>query len=193
MLTNRETAPMADDDWALERFYHTIINARDIDETVAFYQALGFEIVRDRRNMKWPPGGGVVFGMIPDVKGKGGTLMALPADPPPDGPMLDIIQWLEPEATFPPVSPTHVPRVTAFRTRNVAAAMRALQAKGYRTTTPEPYAGNAAAGILAVAGVYDPNGNIIELIELAPGLTTSRLQEVYGVEDDAPASAPAMR
>ncbi len=107
--------------------------------------------------------------------------------------MLDIIQWLEPEATFPPVSPNHVPRVTAFRTRNVAAAMRALQAKGYRTTTPDPYAGNAGAGILAVAGVYDPNGNIIELIELAPGLTTSRLQEVYGVEDDAPASPPAMR
>lgn len=184
---------MDDDDWALERFYHTIINARDIDETVAFYQALGFEIVRDRRNMKWPPGGGVITRMIPDVKGKGGTLMALPADPPPDGPMLDIIQWLEPEATFPPVSPTHVPRVTAFRTRNVAAAMRALQAKGYRTTTLEPYAGNAAAGILAVAGVYDPNGNIIELIELAPGLTTSRLQEVYGVEDDAPASTPTMR
>lgn len=24
---------MADDDWQLERFYHTIVNARDIDET----------------------------------------------------------------------------------------------------------------------------------------------------------------
>ena len=70
------------DDWALEQFYHTIINARDIDETVAFYQALGFEIVRDRRNMTWPPGGGVVFGLIPDVKGRSGTLMALPNDPP---------------------------------------------------------------------------------------------------------------
>lgn len=173
------------DDWALEQFYHTIINARDIDETVAFYQALGFEIVRDRRNMTWPPGGGMVFGMIPDVKGRGGTLMALPSDPPPDGPMLDIIQWLKPEATFNPVSPTNVPRVTAFRTRNVAAALKAMQALGYRTTTPEAYTGNAAAGILAVGGVYDPNGNVIELIELASGLTTSRLQEVYGT--DAPA------
>lgn len=181
------------DGWRLERFYHTIINARDIDETVAFYEALGFVIVRDRRNMKWPPGGGVVFGMIPDVKGKGGTLMALPDDPPPEGPMLDIIQWLEPQAAFAPVSPNHVPRVTAFRTRNVAAAMKAMQAKGYRTTTPEPYTGNAAAGIVAVAGVYDPNGNIIELIELAPGLTTSRLQEVYGTEDETASSRPAIR
>jgi catechol 2,3-dioxygenase-like lactoylglutathione lyase family enzyme len=181
------------EEWALERFYHTIVNARDIDETVAFYQALGFVIVRDRRNMTWPPGGGVVFGLIPDVKGKGGTLMALPDDPPPEGPMLDIIQWLQPEACFTPVSPNHVPRVTAFRTRNVAGAMKAMQAKGYRTTTPEPYTGNAAAGIVAVAGVYDPNGNIIELIELAPGLTTSRLQEVYGTDDDAGSSRPAIR
>ena len=171
-------------DWALEQFYHTIVNAQDIDETVIFYQALGFEIVRDRRNMTWPPGGGVVFGLIPDVKGRGGTLMALPNDPPPAGPMLDIIQWLEPEASFNPVSPTTVPRVTAFRTRNVAGALKAMQAKGYRTTTAEAYTGNAAAGILAVGGVYDPNGTVIELIELAPGLTTSRLQEVYGT--DAP-------
>ena len=34
------------DDWRLERFYHTIINAKDIDETVAFYQALGFSLQR---------------------------------------------------------------------------------------------------------------------------------------------------
>lgn len=43
------------DEWLLEQFYRTIINARDIDETVTFYEALGFEIVRDRRNMTWPP------------------------------------------------------------------------------------------------------------------------------------------
>jgi catechol 2,3-dioxygenase-like lactoylglutathione lyase family enzyme len=171
------------DGWVLERFYHTIINARDIDETVRFYQDLGFEIVRDRRRMTWPPGGGLAFGLIPDVKGRGGTLMALPSDPPPDGPMLDIIQWIEPEATFNAISPTTIPRVTAFRTRNVAGALRAMQAKGHRTTTPEALDANAAAGILAVGGVYDPNGNVIELIELAPGLVTSRLQEVHGTDE----------
>ncbi|MEO8811745.1 MAG: VOC family protein [Caulobacteraceae bacterium] len=175
-----------DDDWVLERFYHTIVNARDIDETVRFYLDLGFEIVRDRRNMRWPPGGGVVFGMIPDVRGRGGTLMALPADPPPDGPMLDIIQWIEPTANFNEISPTTVPRVTAFRTRNVQAALTAMRAKGHRTTTLNASTANAAAGILAVGGVYDPNGNVIELIELAPGLVTSRLQQVHGTDHDRP-------
>jgi catechol 2,3-dioxygenase-like lactoylglutathione lyase family enzyme len=171
-------------DWILERFYHTIINAKNIDESVRFYQDLGFTIVRDRRRMTWPAGGGVVFGLIPDVKGRGGTLMALPSDPPPDGPMIDIIQWLEPEATFNDISPTTVPRVTAFRTRNVQGALEAMQAKGWRTTTKDAYAGNAAAGIKAVGGVYDPNGNVIELIELEPGLVTSRLQETYGTDSD---------
>ncbi|MHB8529015.1 MAG: VOC family protein [Caulobacteraceae bacterium] len=172
------------EDWIVERFYHTIINARDIDETVRFYQDLGFMIVRDRRRMTWPPGGGVVFGLIPDVKGRGGTLMALPSDPPPEGPMLDIIQWLAPEATFSAISPTTVPRVIAFRTRNVQGALKAMQAKGWRTTTKDAYTGNAAAGIKAVGAVYDPNGAIIELIELEDGLTTSRLQETYGVDHE---------
>jgi catechol 2,3-dioxygenase-like lactoylglutathione lyase family enzyme len=175
---------MSNEDWLLERFYHTIINAKDLDETVQFYLDLGFEIVRDRRNMRWPPGGGVVFGMIPNVKGKGGTLMALPNDPPPDGPMLDIIQWIEPLASFNSISPTNVPRVTAFRTRNVQGALEAMRAKGYQTTTANASGANAAAGILAVGGIYDPNGNVIELIELATGLVTSQLQEVHGTEDD---------
>ncbi len=109
--------------------------------------------------------------------------MALPADPPPDGPVLDIIQWLEPQARFNEISPTMIPRVTAFRTRNVQAALQAMQAKGYRTSTRDAYTGNAAAGIVAVGAVYDPNGNIVELIELEPGLITSRLQEVYGTDN----------
>ena len=75
-----------------------------------------------------------------------------------------------------------MPRVTAFRTRNVQGALKAMQAKGWRTTTADAYTGNAAAGIKAVGGVYDPNGNVIELIELEEGLTTSRLQETYGTD-----------
>jgi catechol 2,3-dioxygenase-like lactoylglutathione lyase family enzyme len=170
-------------DWSLDRFYHTIINARDIDETVAFYQDLGFEILSDRRNMKWPAGGMAIFGMIPHARGKGGTLMALPGHRPPEGPMLDIFEWNEPEATFPEPSPTTVPRVLAFRTTNVAGAMKALQAKGYRTTKPEPDTSFAAAGILAVGCVYDPNGNIVLMSQLEPGLVYSRSKEVHGTEE----------
>jgi len=171
-------------DWSLERFYHTIINAKNIDETVKFYQDLGFEILSDRRDMKWPKGGWTLVGMTPDAKGKGGTLMGLPNHPPPEGPMLNIYQWDNPQAVFLEPSLMTVPRILAFRTRNVAGAMKAMQAKGYKTTFEEPVTAHKAAGILAVGCVYDPNNNIILMTELEPGLVFSRSKEVNGVEEN---------
>lgn len=170
-------------DWSLDRFYHTIINAKNIDETVQFYQDLGFEILSDRRNMKWPPGGMAIFGMTTEAKGRGGTLMGLPGHMPPEGPMLDIFQWDEPQAAFNEPSLHSVPRVLAFRTTNVAGAMKALQAKGYRTTTEVPNTSFAAAGILAVGCVWDPNGNIVLMSQLEPGLVFSKSKEVNGTID----------
>jgi catechol 2,3-dioxygenase-like lactoylglutathione lyase family enzyme len=165
-------------DWRLKHFYHTIINAREIDETVAFYEMLGFSIVSDRRNADWPDGGGVSFGLIPNTKGRG-VLMILPDDP--DGPMLDIIEWLEPRATFVEPSATSIPRVLAFRTDNVQAAHDQLKARGVRFTTPAPTS-IPAAGIVACAVAYDPNGHLVELIELEPGLRHSRIGEVFAAK-----------
>jgi catechol 2,3-dioxygenase-like lactoylglutathione lyase family enzyme len=161
--------------WRLKHFYHTIINARDIDESVRFYETLGFQIVSDRRDAVWPDGGGVSFGLIPNTKGRG-VLMILPSDP--DGPMLDLIEWLEPKADFPTLAPTKIPRVLAFRTENVREAHRDLLAKGVRFTTEQPTS-IPAAGITGCIVAYDPNGNLIELIELEPGLRHSRIKEVF--------------
>jgi hypothetical protein len=36
-----------------------------------------------------------------------------------------------------------------------------------------------AAGITGCIVAYDPNGNLIELIELEPGLRHSRIKEVF--------------
>lgn len=162
------------DDFSLQHLYHTIINCRDIAESVRFYERLGFAVISDRRDAVWPKGSGVSFG-LGDTAGRG-VLMILPSDP--NGPMIDLIEWLEPKADFPEPSPTRVPRVIAFRTRNVPAAHRALAAEGVRFTTPEPTS-IPSAGIVACACCYDPNGNIIELIELEPGLRHSRIKEVF--------------
>ena len=162
-------------EWRLRHFYHTIINAKDVGETVAFYELLGFRILNDRRDAVWPDGSGASFALIPNPKGRG-VLMNLPADP--DGPMLDIIEWLEPRATFPAPSPTTIPRVLAFRTENVRAAPQALKAKGVKFTTEEPTS-IPAAGITGCIVAYDPNGTLIEMIELEPGLRHSRIGEVF--------------
>jgi len=170
-------------DWKLKHFYHTIINCRDIDESVLFYEMLGFEIVSDRRNAVWPDGGGEAFALIPNPKGRG-VLMILPSDP--EGPMIDLIQWLEPKADFPDYpthAPTRIPRVLAFRTENVQEAHRQLAAKGVKFTTAKPT--SIGAGILGCSVAYDPNGNLIEMIELEPGLRHSRIKEAFTPEDEA--------
>src|ERR1700679_2082950 len=84
------------ENWSLQHFYHTVINVRDLDESLAFYKLLGWEVLNDRRDVDWPDFVPTLFGMK-RAKGRG-VLMNLPADP--DGPMLDLIQWLEPQAEF---------------------------------------------------------------------------------------------
>ena len=165
--------------WRFQSFYHTIINARDVDETIAFYQLLGFEILDDRRDTVWPDDQGAFFGLLPDIKGRA-ALMRLPADP--DGPMLDIIEWQVPRVEFPDPSPEVVPRVLAFRVENVKEAFRELQALGVSFTKPQPNE-MPEVGIVASAACRDPNGNLVEIIELEPGLRHSKIGSVYRVDE----------
>ena len=159
----------------MTNFYHTIINARNLEETVAFYELLGFRILSDRRNAVWPDGSGASFALIPNPKGRG-VLMILPDDP--EGPMLDIIQWLEPKAEFSSPAPTRVPRVLAFRTENVRSAHAELKGRGVKFTTDEPTS-IPEAGIEACIVARDPNGVLIEMIQLEKGLRHSRIAEVF--------------
>lgn len=168
---------MSGADWELTRFYHTVVNCRDLDESVAFYELLGFKVLNDRRNVDWPQFVSGIFGLT-RAKGRG-VLMVLPEDP--DGPMVDLIQWLEPAADFPDPAkaPQTVPRIIAFRTRNVQRAYETLQAAGV-AFTQAPYTPSEPLGLIATACCYDPNGNIVELIELEAGVRHSRANEALG-------------
>lgn len=165
---------MAESGWALTSLYHTVVNCRDLDESVAFYRLLGFEVLNDRRTVKWPDFVAGIFGLT-RAQGRG-VLMVLPGDP--NGPMIDLIQWLEPKAEFPDPARAAgaVPRIIAFRTRNVHEAHRELSAKGVRFTR-DVYTPTEALGIVGTACCYDPNGNIVEMIELEPGVRHSRANE----------------
>ncbi|HSV02646.1 MAG TPA: VOC family protein [Phenylobacterium sp.] len=168
---------MSETGWALTSLYHTVVNCRDLDESVAFYRLLGFEVLNDRRNVAWPDFVAGIFGMR-KAKGRG-VLMVLPSDP--GGPMIDLIEWVEPKAAFPDpaCAPDEVPRIIAFRTRHVRQAHRELSAKGVRFTR-DVYEPEAALGLVGSCCCYDPNGNLIELIELQPGVRHSRANEALG-------------
>ena len=92
--------------------------------------------------------------------------------------MLDIIEWQVPRVDFPARSPEVVPRVLAFRVENVKAAFQELRALGVTFTKPQPNE-MPEVGIVASAACEDPNGNLIEIIELEPGLRHSKIGTVY--------------
>lgn len=162
-----------DKSWNLQHLYHTVVNVRDLDESIAFYRLLGFEVLNDRRNVEWPDFVANIFGME-RAKGRG-VLMVLPSDP--DGPMMDLIEWVEPKEKFPPIPlpKGQIPRIIAFRTKNVHAAYAALSEKGVKFTWkifgPDP-----KLGIVGSCCCWDPNGNLIEMIELAPGQRHSKAE-----------------
>lgn len=159
--------------WYLERLYHTVVNVKDLDESIAFYARLGFEVLNDRRHVVWPDFVATIFGMR-RAKGSG-VLMVLPNDP--QGPMIDLIEWKEPRAKFAsvPVADGEVPRIIAFRVKNVRAAYDELTRSGVTFTRP-PFE-DAELGVVGSCCCYDPNGNLIELIELLPGQRHSKANE----------------
>ncbi|MBL9009687.1 MAG: VOC family protein [Alphaproteobacteria bacterium] len=161
-------------DWSIERLYHTVINATDLDRTVAFYEALGFRVLNDRRDVDWPDFIGPLFGLT-RPKGRG-VLMNLPADP--EGPMLDIIQWVRPVLPSPPDVEVP-PRIIAFRVRNVHACAEDLARRGIPTfalVEPQP----RSLGVIGCICARDPDGTLIELIQLEPGIRHSRANEALG-------------
>lgn len=160
--------------WKLDNLYHTVVNVRDLDESVAFYALLGFKVLNDRRNVDWPDFVATIFG-LKRAKGRG-VLMVLPSDP--DGPMIDLIEWLDPRAEFPDPERARdvVPRIIAFRTSGVHAAYADLKAKGV-TFCRDVFVPDQDLGLVGSCCCYDPNGNLIELIELQPGVRHSKANE----------------
>ena len=158
--------------WTVDSFYHTVVNVTDLDRSIAFYQRLGFRVLDDRRHVHWPDFVATNFGMR--VAQGQGVLMVLDADQ--DGPMIDLIRWLEPDpaSQSPPVPPDlRIPRILAFRASNVRALYDDLKAEGFEFTND--FTGPCPQlGIIGVCCLKDPDGTIVEFMELEPGVRHSK-------------------
>jgi catechol 2,3-dioxygenase-like lactoylglutathione lyase family enzyme len=156
--------------WKIERMHHTMISVTDLDRSLQFYKELGFEILSDRRDVDWPDFAADVYGLTsPKARA---VLMNHPDDP--DGPLLDIIQWLRPKLPA-PVSGEVPPRVIAFRVKNIKECAVDLKRRNIPSFSfVEP---PEAMGTLGVICARDPDGTLIEFIEIAPGLRVSSVRE----------------
>lgn len=155
-------------DYALQSIFHFTVSASDFERSLDFYQRLGFELLRDNRDVVWPQFVADNFG-LERAQGRGCLLALADSDTQV---RLDLIEWLEPGKR--PSTEEHPPRIVAIRTSNVDAAYDALRAKGIEFIR-EPYHPDPELGVEAVVCCTDPDGLIIELIEYKPGILGSKI------------------
>lgn len=157
-------------DWHAQSIFHFVVNASNLETSLAFYQTLGFTILSDRRDVVWPDFVARNFG-VREAQGRG-CLLGLGDDYLPVQTRLDLVEWLAPAAHDDsgglPVS-ERIPRIMALRTHNVAAAYESLSQKGIEFIAP-PMPPNETTGVKGLVCCRDPDGMIVELIEYFPGV-----------------------
>ncbi len=84
-------------DWEVRAIFHFTVNASDFERSLAFYQLLGFKLLRDNRDVVWPPFVAANFGMK-RAQGRGALLAIGPEE---HHTRLDLIEWLEPKLVDP--------------------------------------------------------------------------------------------
>jgi len=141
----------------------------NLERSLAFYQLLGFRILRDNRDVVWPPTVAENFGMR--VAQGRGALLGLGESA--DHTRLDLIEWLEPSWTGGAAGES-IPRILALRTRNVRAAHADLSARGVEFIG-RPRDADPRIGIESVVCCRDPDGTIVELIEYMGDRLGSRI------------------
>jgi catechol 2,3-dioxygenase-like lactoylglutathione lyase family enzyme len=160
-------------DWQVQSLFHFVLNVANLERSLAFYQRLGFRVLRDNRDVIWPATVAENFGMR--VAQGRGALLGLGESA--DHTRLDLIEWIEPRwipDAASDAAPEAIPRILALRTRNVRAAFADLSARGVefigRPRDPDP-----KVGIESVVCCRDPDGTIVELIEYMGDRLGSRI------------------
>ena len=160
-------------DWEVQSLFHFVLNVSSLERSLEFYQQLGFRVLRDNRDVVWPPIVAENFGMR--VAQGRGALLGLGDSA--DHTRIDLIEWLEPRWHEPDGATAGrevIPRVIALRTRNVRAAFAELSAQGveFIRTPRDP---DPQIGIESVVCCRDPDGTIVELIEYMGDRLGSRI------------------
>lgn len=154
----------AEPEWSVRALLHVNINVSDIDRSIRFYEALGFEVL-GRNDAEWSPETGEVLG-VPGAQGRA-CIMSLKGDITRTT-KIDLLEWkhpLSPSRPRPAANDPGAPRI-ALRVRNVEAAYRDLSSAGVEFVS-KPAGAAPALGIANVVCCRDPDGFLVEFVELA--------------------------
>lgn len=161
-------------DYKIKSIFHFTVNATDFEQSLAFYKTIGFQVLRDNRDVVWPDWVAPQMGLR-KAQAKGALLAIGPED---YHTRLDLLEWLEPKLDPPPDKPIEerVPRIIALLTENVQALYEDLKAKGIEFVSKPR--GEEALGLKAVCQCRDPDGLLVEFIEYMPGVLGSKVDSL---------------
>lgn len=140
---------------------HVNINCSDFDRSLAFYEALGFQLIAMVPETNTPEVAAAVG--MPPYRVRGGIL-ALPGE----STLIDLLQWLDPSDPAPPYAHLYhrgLARI-ALRTSDFDADLAELLERGVSLVGPPaavPWPGMPTSRIVCF---HDPDGTVLELVEL---------------------------
>jgi len=151
------------DEWSMKirSIFHVNLNCRDFETSLAFYQALGFEI-----EMPFPEWGNPLV-----AKGLGvgehrvkGALLRLGSGP--SAARLDLLEWTSPRNTKPsPLKLTDPGFVRmAFATSDMLAVLQRLKKMGVEFISDPVYRDTPDGPRPMFVCFRDPDGNVLELV-----------------------------
>ena len=145
---------------------HVNINVSDFDRSKAFYEALGFRLIWMVPPTNTPQAAAAVG--MPPYQVKGGLMMLEGAQPPF---IIDLLQWETPHDPAPPYPHLYhlgLARI-AMATRDIDADLAVLADMGVELLGPPA---RVEIDGVAIGGRFvcfkDPDGTILELVEIPP-------------------------
>ena len=144
--------------WKPLQIYHVNINCTNLERSLAFYQMLGFREVIDIPAGRLPG-----LGMDPAI----GRAKLLRLGEEPRSTLIDLIEWQTPRPHGTPYADlghTGIARL-CLRVKGLAAMVAELKSRGVRFVS-EPVSPGLAGGKQTFVCFYDPDGAVLELMEL---------------------------
>lgn len=142
-------------------FVHVNVNCSDFDASLAFYRLLGFELVAMVPETNTDEVAAAV-GMEP-YRVRGGILHL-----PGESTLIDLLQWLEPFDPDPPYEHLYhrgLARI-ALRTTDLDADLAELATNGFAPISAPATVEWEGQPTSRIACVPDPDGTIVELVEI---------------------------
>jgi len=144
--------------WKPLQIYHVNINCTNLERSLAFYQMLGFREVIDIPEGRLPG-----LGMDPAI----GRAKLLRLGEDPRSTLIDLIEWQTPRPHGTPYADlghTGIARL-CLRVKGLGAMVAELKSRGVRFVS-EPVSPGLAGGRQTFVCFYDPDGVVLELMEL---------------------------